>query len=111
MKNKIKLTLLGTALTIVVFTAALVISFPGTAYVETKKDNKIGEVVNLSSTAHLANRGWHPRPIHGQPDAALSGTSSQKFAEKTKFHKVLVKREHTCSGTTVNIQTWTWEAK
>jgi hypothetical protein len=36
--------------------------------------------------------GWHPRPIHGQPNAVLSGTSSQKFAKKTKFHKVLVKR-------------------
>ena len=39
----------------------------------------------------FAKRGWHPQPIHGQPDAVLSGASSQKFAEKTKFHKVLVK--------------------
>jgi cytochrome c len=35
--------------------------------------------------------GWHPQPIHGQPDAVLSEVSSQKSAEKTKFHKVLVK--------------------
>jgi hypothetical protein len=35
--------------------------------------------------------GWHPQPIHGQPDVFLSGVSSQKFAEKIKFHKVLVK--------------------
>jgi hypothetical protein len=36
--------------------------------------------------------GGTPNPIHGQPDDVLSGTSSQKFAEKTKFHKVLVKK-------------------
>jgi ribosomal-protein-alanine N-acetyltransferase len=29
-------------------------------------------------------RGWHPQPIHGQPDAVLSEASSQKFAEKAK---------------------------
>ncbi len=38
-------------------------------------------------------RGWHPQPIHGQPDVFLLGASSQKFAEKTKFQEVLVKRE------------------
>jgi hypothetical protein len=52
MKKKIKLTLLGVVLTIVVFTAGPVISFPGTAYMETKKDNQIRGVVNLSSMAH-----------------------------------------------------------
>ena len=57
MKNKIKLAIIGSALTIVVFTAVLVISFPGTAYMETKRNNEIGEVVNLSSTAYLANIG------------------------------------------------------
>jgi amino acid adenylation domain-containing protein len=41
--------------------------------------------------AVFSKRGWHPQPIHGQPDAVLSGTSSQKFAEKTKFNRVLVK--------------------
>jgi hypothetical protein len=40
----------------------------------------------------FSKRGWHPQPIHGQPDAVLSGASSQKFAEKTMFQKVLVKR-------------------
>ena len=57
MKNRIKLALLGAALTIVIFSSALVILFPGTAYMETKKDNESGEVVNLSATAHLANIG------------------------------------------------------
>ena len=37
-------------------------------------------------------RGWHPQPIHGQPDAVLSETSSQKFDEKKKLRKVLVKK-------------------
>ncbi|MGD2090460.1 MAG: hypothetical protein PVH61_30085 [Candidatus Aminicenantes bacterium] len=37
------------------------------------------------------SRGWHPQPIHGQPDAVLSEASSQKSAQKTKFHKVLLK--------------------
>jgi cyclophilin family peptidyl-prolyl cis-trans isomerase/HEAT repeat protein len=36
-------------------------------------------------------RGRRPQPIHGQPDDVPLGTSSQKFAEKTKFHKVIVK--------------------
>jgi|GEM_PF-254230 len=40
----------------------------------------------------LLKRGWHPQPIHGQPDVVLPEASSQKFSEKTKFHKVLVKR-------------------
>jgi hypothetical protein len=40
---------------------------------------------------HFSKRGRHPQPIHGQPDVVLSGTSSQKFAEKIKFHKVLLK--------------------
>jgi len=37
-------------------------------------------------------RGRHPQPIHGQPDTVLSETSSQKFTEKTKYHKVLVEK-------------------
>jgi signal transduction histidine kinase/ligand-binding sensor domain-containing protein/CheY-like chemotaxis protein len=40
----------------------------------------------------FSKRGWRPQPIHGQPDGVLSGASSQKFAEKTKFQKVLIKR-------------------
>jgi hypothetical protein len=40
---------------------------------------------------HFSKRGWHPQPIHGQPDAVLFGTSSQKFADKIKFHQVLLK--------------------
>ena len=36
--------------------------------------------------------GGTSNPIHDQPDDVLSGTSSQKFAEKTNFHKVLVKK-------------------
>jgi competence protein ComEC len=51
----------------------------------------------LLSETH-AKRGWHPQPIHGQPDAVLSETSSQKFAEKTKFHKVLVKMAPAARG-------------
>jgi len=35
--------------------------------------------------------GWHSQPIHGQPDAVLSGASSQRFDEITRFHKGLVK--------------------
>jgi radical SAM superfamily enzyme YgiQ (UPF0313 family) len=35
--------------------------------------------------------GWHPQPIHGQPDAFLSGASSQRFNEITRFQKGLVK--------------------
>jgi hypothetical protein len=57
MKNKKKLPLIGAVLLIVVFTAGLVISFPGTAYVDTKKENKIREVVNLSSMTHLTETG------------------------------------------------------
>lgn len=55
MKNKIKLAIIGTALTIVIFMAGLVILFPGTAYMDTKKHNEIREVVDLSSMAYLAN--------------------------------------------------------
>ncbi len=40
---------------------------------------------------HFSKRGRHPQPIHGQPDVVLPGASSQKFAEKIKFHKVLLK--------------------
>jgi glycosyltransferase involved in cell wall biosynthesis len=40
----------------------------------------------------LSKRGRRPQPIHGQPDVVLSEVSSQKYAEKTKFQKVLVKR-------------------
>ena len=39
----------------------------------------------------IKERGRRPQPIHGQPDAVLSGTSSQKFDEKRGFHKVIVK--------------------
>jgi putative ABC transport system permease protein len=39
----------------------------------------------------LYSRGWHPQPIHGQPEVFLSGASSQKSGEKTNFQKVLVK--------------------
>jgi hypothetical protein len=33
-------------------------------------------------------RGRRPQPIHGQPGVVLSKAASQKFVEKTKFHKV-----------------------
>jgi hypothetical protein len=48
----------------------------------------------LISSLFYIKRGWHSQPIHGQPDVALSEASSQKFAEKTKFHKVLVKKPY-----------------
>jgi signal transduction histidine kinase/ligand-binding sensor domain-containing protein/DNA-binding response OmpR family regulator len=48
-------------------------------------------------------RGWHPQPIHGQPDAVLSEASSQKFAEKTKLQEVLVKRQGLASDLVVSI--------
>jgi HAE1 family hydrophobic/amphiphilic exporter-1 len=38
-------------------------------------------------------RGWHPRPIHGQPDAVLSEASSQKFGFFASFYRRLVKKE------------------
>ena len=38
-------------------------------------------------------RGWHPRPIHGQPDAILSEASSQKFGFFASFYRRLVKKE------------------
>jgi glycosyltransferase involved in cell wall biosynthesis len=41
----------------------------------------------------LSKRGRRPQPIHGQPDVVLSEASSQKFAEKTKLQKVLVKKQ------------------
>ncbi|MGD2092988.1 MAG: two-component regulator propeller domain-containing protein [Candidatus Aminicenantes bacterium] len=47
--------------------------------------------------------GRHPQPIHGQPDAVLSETSSQKFAGKTKFPRVLVKTEGLASDLVVSI--------
>jgi Tol biopolymer transport system component/C-terminal processing protease CtpA/Prc len=50
-------------------------------------------IVGISFQMIFAKGGRRPQPIHGQPDAALSGTSSQKFAEKTKFHTVLVKED------------------
>ena len=31
-------------------------------------------------------RGWHPQPIHGQPDAVLSGTSSQRGRRPHPIH-------------------------
>ncbi|MGD2086743.1 MAG: peptidylprolyl isomerase [Candidatus Aminicenantes bacterium] len=39
----------------------------------------------------IKERGRRPHPIHGQPDAVLSRTSSQKFDEKRGVHKVIVK--------------------
>jgi hypothetical protein len=36
-------------------------------------------------------RGWHPQPIHGQPDVVLSRTSSQKFGFFACFYRILVK--------------------
>jgi tetratricopeptide (TPR) repeat protein len=56
------------------------------SYWELKEENPIPRRLVF------AKRGRRPQPIHGQPDAVLSEASSQKFAEKTKFHKVLVKR-------------------
>ena len=37
-------------------------------------------------------RGWHPQPIHGQPDAVLYGASSQNLVLFASFFKVLIKR-------------------
>jgi hypothetical protein len=75
MKNKIKLTLIGAALTIVVFTAALGILFPGTAYLDTKKNNQTGEVVNLSSMDHPADAnttGENEEPGHPAIESVLN---------------------------------------
>ncbi|MGD2086515.1 MAG: hypothetical protein PVH61_10060 [Candidatus Aminicenantes bacterium] len=52
----------------------------------------LGKVLNLYNHSFLPGGGRRPHPIHGQPDAVLSGASSQKFAENTNFHKVLAKR-------------------
>jgi formylglycine-generating enzyme required for sulfatase activity/energy-coupling factor transporter ATP-binding protein EcfA2 len=38
-------------------------------------------------------RGWHPQPIHGQPDAVLSGASSQKPGSSASFYRIIVKEE------------------
>jgi protein phosphatase len=46
--------------------------------------NQAGGADNITAIIITLSRGWHPQPIHGQPDAALSGTSSQKFDKKTK---------------------------
>jgi protein phosphatase len=46
--------------------------------------NQAGGTDNITAIIITLSRGRHPQPIHGQPDAALSGTSSQKFAKKTK---------------------------
>jgi len=47
----------------------------------------------LASRVKLPKRGWHPRPIHGQPDAVLSEASSQKFGFFASFYRRLVKKE------------------
>jgi hypothetical protein len=52
----------------------------------------------------LQKGGRRPQPIHGQPDAVLSEASSQKFAEKTKFHKVLVKKVPLAAGGKKNLR-------
>jgi cold shock CspA family protein len=49
------------------------------------------EILERIDFDEIVPGGWHPQPIHGQPDAVLSGASSQKFAEKTKLHKVSIK--------------------
>jgi len=41
----------------------------------------------------LSKRGRRPQPIHGQTDAVLSETSSQKSAEKTKLQEALIKKQ------------------
>jgi ABC-2 type transport system permease protein len=40
----------------------------------------------------MPKRGWHPQPIHGQPDAVLSGASSQKLVFFASFSRILIKR-------------------
>ena len=35
--------------------------------------------------------GWHPQPIHGQPDVVLSEASSQKLVFFASFYKILIK--------------------
>jgi hypothetical protein len=49
--------------------------------------------VKVSGVVLSFKRGWHPQPIHGQPDAVLSGTSSQKLIFFASFYKILIKKE------------------
>ena len=60
------------------------------------------EIISIKSFAGsrggFSKRGWHPQPIHGQPDVVLSEASSQKFAEKTRFQELLVKELLTTRG-------------
>jgi hypothetical protein len=39
----------------------------------------------------LIKRGWHPQPIHGQPDGVLPGASSQKRVFFAGFYSILIK--------------------
>ncbi|MGD2091429.1 MAG: hypothetical protein PVH61_34975 [Candidatus Aminicenantes bacterium] len=39
----------------------------------------------------LSKRGRRPQPLHGQPDAVLSGASSQKFVFFASFYRILIK--------------------
>jgi len=58
MKNKIKLLIFGSALTLVLaaFAAGLVILFPGAAQMEIKTEKGIREVINFSSMDYPANQ-------------------------------------------------------
>jgi hypothetical protein len=47
--------------------------------------------MSCSRGLHL-KRGWHPQPIHGQPDVVLSKASSQKLVFFASFYRILVKR-------------------
>jgi tetratricopeptide (TPR) repeat protein len=49
----------------------------------------------------LAKSGWHPHPIHGQPDGVLSEASSQMLVFFTSFYRILIKKtrkEYTYDG-------------
>jgi hypothetical protein len=53
----------------------------------------LGTSLVLLSFVALSEKsgGWHPQPIHGQPDVVLSRTSSQKPGFFACFYRLLVK--------------------
>jgi asparagine synthase (glutamine-hydrolysing) len=54
-------------------------------------------------SAVYALGGRRPRPIHGQSDVALSESSSQKYAEKARFHRALVEEEKADESEFINL--------
>jgi hypothetical protein len=47
----------------------------------------------MQNVKNSSKSGWHPHPIHGQPDAVLSEAASQKLVFFASFFKILTKRE------------------